>query len=165
MYEVLDQAGAAGHGCATDEQSPARLPARGAGPIVVYVQLRPRWAVISKAMTALDALIEAHPDVVVSVCGLSRDPRYLRVTLSIGLGPTATIARFSAEATAAYTFVGEVFARLFDHAPCYVGEPTAEERTAAAAVSASAPGQTRVAGRSQTLIRTRGQAVKAGGSR
>jgi len=137
VYEVLDQAGAAGHGCATDEQSPARLPARGAGPIVVYVQLRPRWAVISKAMTALDALIEAHPDVVVGVCGLSRDPRYLRVTLSIGLGPTATIARFSAEATAAYTFVGEVFARLFDHAPCYVAAPTAEERTPAAVRSSA----------------------------
>lgn len=106
-----------------------------AGPIQVYVQLRPRWAVTSKALASLDALIEEHPGVAVSVCGVSRDAKYLRVTLSIGLGPTATIARFSAESTAAYTFVSEIFQRLFDHAPCYVPEPTGEERMAAAALS------------------------------
>lgn len=107
-------------------------------PLLVHLQLRPRWACVGRAMGALDTLIGAHPAVAVAVCGLSRDPKYLRVTVSVALGPTETIARFSAEATAAFAFVSDVFTRLFDHAPCYVGEPTAAERAAAAAFGAPA---------------------------
>ncbi len=135
--------------------SPGKAPLGATGrpgtdPLLVHVQLRPRWAAVGRATAALDALIAAHPGVEVNVCGVGRDAKYLRVTLSVDLGPTATIARFSAEAIAAYTFVADVFQRLFDHSPCYVAEPTAEERRAATVLRepSGVPSGRRVAARS-----------------
>ena len=102
--------------------------------VVVHVQLRPRRGATRKCLAALAALAAEHEDVVVTVTGLSKDDRVVRVTVGIDLGPRASIAKFSPQAQAAYAFVSAVFTSLYDHMPVYTAEPSAADRAAATAL-------------------------------
>ena len=102
--------------------------------LAVHLQLRPRRSAGRKCLAALAALADAHPGVPVTLAGLSKDARVLRITLAVDLGPRAEVARFSAAAQAAYLFVADVFTVLYDHMPVYATEPTAEESAAVATV-------------------------------
>ena len=102
--------------------------------VVVHVQLRPRRGATRKCLTALAALAAEHEDVAVTVTGVSKDDRVVRVTVGIDLGPRAAIAKFSPQAQAAYAFVSAMFTSLYDHMPVYTAEPSAAERAAATAL-------------------------------
>jgi len=95
--------------------------------LVVHVQLRPRRAAARKCLTALAQLATEHAGVPVSLAGLSKDDRVLRITVAVDLGPRLEVARFSPAAQAAYGFVSDLFTVLYDHMPVYATEPTAEE--------------------------------------
>jgi hypothetical protein len=69
---------------------------------------------------------------------VSKDDRVVRLTVGVELGPRAAIAKFSPQAQAAYAFVSALFTSLYDFMPVYTAEPSAEERTAAAALVESA---------------------------
>ena len=107
------------------------------GTVVVHVQLRPRRSATRRALAALAALAAQHPGVSFALTGLSKDERVVRVTVGVELGPREQIAKFSAEAQAAYHFVDAVFTQLYDFMPVYVGEPAEAERSAAAGVLAA----------------------------
>src|ERR1700744_2343588 len=66
--------------------------------VVVHVALRPRRGATRKCLTALAALARAHPSVPLSVTGLSKDERSVRITVGVDLGPRTGVAKFSAEA-------------------------------------------------------------------
>jgi hypothetical protein len=102
--------------------------------VVVHVQLRPRRGATRKCLAALAALAAEHEDVVVTVTGLSKDDRVVRVTVGIDLGARTAIAKFSPQAQAAYAFVSAMFTSLYDHMPVYTAEPGAAERAAATAL-------------------------------
>ena len=102
--------------------------------VVVHVQLRPRRGATRKCLAALAALAAEHEDVVVTVTGLSKDDRVVRVTVGIDLGARTAIAKFSPQAQAAYAFVSALFTSLYDHMPVYTAEPSAAERAAATAL-------------------------------
>ncbi|RZU34548.1 hypothetical protein [Blastococcus saxobsidens] len=102
--------------------------------VVVHVQLRPRRGATRKCLAALAALAAEHEDVAVTVTGLSKDDRVVRVTVGIDLGPRTAIAKFSPQAQAAYAFVSAMFTSLYDHMPVYTAEPSAAERAAATAL-------------------------------
>ena len=102
--------------------------------VVVHVQLRPRRGATRKCLAALAALAAEHESVSFAVSGVSKDDRVVRLTVGIELGPRAAIAKFSPQAQAAYAFVSAIFTSLYDHMPVYTAEPSAEERTAAAAL-------------------------------
>ena len=106
-------------------------------PVIVYVQVRPTPAGMSKCMAQLDRLIAAHPDVDVTVAGLSRDARNIRVTMGVNPGPLNLIAKpaQAQAAEAAFAFVGEIFTQLFDYLPHYSVAPTSEERAAVNAIN------------------------------
>lgn len=106
-----------------------------ANDLVIFVQMRVRFAAKGKFLAALETLAAAHPQATMTVAGISGDNRYLRVTLGINLGPRDEVARFSDQATAAYALVQAVFTDLFDHLPQYVAEPSATEQAAAAALA------------------------------
>ena len=113
--------------------------------VVVHVQLRPRRGAARKCLAALASLAAEHEDVVVTVTGLSKDDRVVRVTVGVDLGPRTAIAKFSPQAQAAYAFVSAMFTSLYDHMPVYTAEPSAAERAAAAALFAQlAAGSARV---------------------
>lgn len=95
--------------------------------LLLYVQLRPRRAAARKCLAALAQLATEHAGVPVTLAGLSKDDRVLRVTVAVDLGPRADVARFSAAAQAAYGFVSDLFTVLYDHMPVYAAEPTVEE--------------------------------------
>ena len=123
-----------------------RLPsAHGAEPesVVVHVQLRPRRGATRKCLAALAALAAEHPEVSFAVTGLSKDDRVVRVTVGIDLGPRAGVAKFSPQAQAAYAFVSDIFATLYDHMPVYTAEPSGAERAAAAVLLETRRGGTR----------------------
>jgi hypothetical protein len=103
-------------------------------PVVVHVQLRPRRGATRKCLAALAALAAEHEDVAVTVTGLSKDDRVVRVTVGVDLGPRTAIAKFSPQAQAAYAFVSAMFISLYDHMPVYTAEPSAAERAAATAL-------------------------------
>ena len=100
--------------------------------VVVHVQLRPRRGASRKCLAALAALAAEHELVAVTVSGVSKDDRVVRLTVGVELGPRTAIAKFSPQAQAAYAFVSEMFTSLYDHMPVYTAEPSAEERAAAA---------------------------------
>ncbi|SHN64533.1 hypothetical protein SAMN05660350_01253 [Geodermatophilus obscurus] len=100
--------------------------------VVVHVQLRPRRGSTRRCLAALAELAGAHPAVSVTLTGLSKDDRVVRVTVGVELGPRAAVARFSPQAQAAYAFVSSVFTTLYDHMPVYTVEPGEAERAAAA---------------------------------
>jgi hypothetical protein len=100
--------------------------------VVVHVQLRPRRGASRKCLAALAALAAEHESVAVTVSGVSKDDRVVRITVGVELGPRTAIAKFSPQAQAAYAFVSELFTRLYDHMPVYTAEPSAAERAAAA---------------------------------
>ncbi|MGY1815476.1 hypothetical protein [Blastococcus sp. SYSU D00820] len=102
-----------------------------ADTVVVHVQLRPRRGSTRRCLAALGALAAAHPAVPLTVTGLSKDDRVVRVTVGVDLGPRAGVARFSPQAQAAYALVSDVFTTLYDHMPVYAAEPTGAERAAA----------------------------------
>jgi hypothetical protein len=102
--------------------------------VVVHVQLRPRRGATRKCLAALAALAAEHEDVAVTVTGLSKDDRVVRVTVGIDLGARTAIAKFSPQAQAAYAFVSAMFTSLYDHMPVYTAEPSAAERAAATAL-------------------------------
>lgn len=106
--------------------------------MLMYVQLRPRWAAKEKCLAALEGLAQKHPAVQFAVAGLSKDARYLHITLAVSLGSRTEIARHSPVAQDAYLFVSALFSDMFDFLPQYTAEPTAEMRAAAEAVSLSA---------------------------
>jgi len=114
-----------------------------AGTVVVHVQLRPRRSATRRCLAALTALAADHPAVSFALTGMSKDARVVRVTVGVELGPRDQIAKFSAEAQAAYAFVDGLFTQLYDFMPVYVGEPAEAERGAAdgvlAAFAAPAP--------------------------
>ncbi len=95
--------------------------------LLVHVQLRPRRAAARKCLAALAQLATEHADVPVTLAGLSKDKRVLRVTVAVDLGPRADVARFSDCAQAAYGFVSDLFTVLYEHMPVYASTPTAEE--------------------------------------
>ena len=99
--------------------------------------LRPRRGSARRCLAGLAALAAAHPDVAVSVTGLGKDERTVRVTVGVELGPRAGVARFSPQAQAAYAFVSDLFTSLYDHMPVYSAEPGPAERAAAAGLMAS----------------------------
>jgi hypothetical protein len=105
--------------------------------VVVHVALRPRRGSARRCLAGLAALAAAHPDVAVSVSGLGKDERTVRVTVGVELGPRAGVARFSPHAQAAYAFVSDLFTTLYDHMPVYCAEPGPAERAAAAGLMAS----------------------------
>jgi hypothetical protein len=105
--------------------------------VVVHVQLRPRLSATRRCLAALSALASQHPGVSFALTGLSKDARVVRVTVGVELGPRDQIAKFSAEAQAAYAFVDGLFTQLYDHMPVYVAEPAESERGAAAGVLAA----------------------------
>ncbi|MGZ4545083.1 MAG: hypothetical protein ACXVX8_11305 [Blastococcus sp.] len=113
--------------------------------VVVHVQLRPRRGATRKCLAALAALAAEHPEVAFGVTGLSKDDRVVRVTVGIDLGPRAAVAKFSPQAQAAYAFVSDIFATLYDHMPVYTAEPSGAERAAAAVLLESAGGGTTAA--------------------
>ncbi len=118
-----------------------RLPAaESATPdtVVVHVQLRPRRSATRRCLAALSALAARHETVSFALTGLAGDARAVRVTVGVELGPREQIAKFSAEAQAAYAFVDGLFTDLYDFMPVYVGEPSEIERAAAAGVLAAA---------------------------
>ena len=100
--------------------------------VVVHVQLRPRRGASRKCLAALAALAAEHESVAVTVSGVSKDDRVVRITVGVELGPRTAIAKFSPQAQAAYAFVSAVFASLYEHMPVYTAEPSAAERAAAA---------------------------------
>ena len=100
--------------------------------VVVHVQLRPRRGSTRRCLAALAELAGAHPGVSLTLTGLSKDDRVVRVTVGVELGPRAAVARFSPQAQAAYAFVSAVFTTLYDHMPVYAVEPGEAERAAAA---------------------------------
>ncbi|NYJ06350.1 hypothetical protein [Petropleomorpha daqingensis] len=106
--------------------------------VVVHVQLRPRRGATRKCLAALAALAAEHETVAFAISGVSKDDRVVRLTVGVELGPRAAIAKFSPQAQAAYAFVSALFTALYDHMPVYTAEPSAEERTAAAALVESA---------------------------
>src|SRR3954463_5099126 len=106
--------------------------------VVVHVQLRPRRGASRKCLAALAALAAEHESVSFTVSGVSKDDRVVRITVGVELGPRTAIAKFSPQAQAAYAFVSELFTSLYDFMPVYTAEPSAEERTAAAALVESA---------------------------
>jgi hypothetical protein len=108
-----------------------------ADTVVVHVALRPRRGSARRCLAGLAALAAAHPDVAVSVTGLGKDERTVRVTVGVELGPRAGVARFSPQAQAAYAFVSDVFTSLYDHMPVYAAEPGPAERAAAAGLMAA----------------------------
>jgi hypothetical protein len=108
--------------------------------VVVHVQLRPRRGATRKCLAALAALAAEHPEVAFGVTGLSKDDRVVRVTVGIDLGPRAAVAKFSPQAQAAYAFVSDIFATLYDHMPVYTAEPSGAERAAAAVLLETATG-------------------------
>ena len=75
--------------------------------LVVHVQLRPRRAAARKCLTALAQLATEHAGVPVSLAGLSKDDRVLRITVAVDLGPRLEVARFSPAAQAAYGLLSE----------------------------------------------------------
>jgi hypothetical protein len=109
-----------------------------ADTVVVHVQLRPRRSATRRCLAALAALAARHETVSFSLTGLSGDDRAVRVTVGVELGPREQIAKFSAEAQAAYAFVDGLFTDLYDFMPVYVGEPSETERAAAAGALAAA---------------------------
>ena len=111
--------------------------------VVVHVQLRPRRGATRKCLAALAALAVEHPEVAFGISGLSKDDRVVKVTVAVDLGPRAGVAKFSPQAQAAYAFVSDVFATLFDHMPVYTAEPSGAERAAAAVLldRVSVPGR------------------------
>src|SRR4051812_208345 len=109
-----------------------------ADTVVVHVQLRPRRSATRRCLAALAALAARHETVAFSLTGLSGDARAVRVTVGVELGPREQIAKFSAEAQAAYAFVDGLFTDLYDFMPVYVGEPSETERAAAAGALAAA---------------------------
>jgi hypothetical protein len=118
-----------------------RLPAAESAipdTVVVHVQLRPRRSATRRCLAALSALAARHETVSFALTGLAGDARAVRVTVGVELGPREQIAKFSAEAQAAYAFVDGLFTDLYDFMPVYVGEPSETERAAAAGVLASA---------------------------
>lgn len=106
--------------------------------VVVHVQLRPRRGATRKCLAALAALAAEHETVAFAISGVSKDDRVVRLTVGVELGPRTAIAKFSPQAQAAYAFVSALFTALYDHMPVYTAEPSAEERTAAAALVESA---------------------------
>ncbi|WP_369131866.1 hypothetical protein [Modestobacter sp. I12A-02662] len=106
--------------------------------VVVHVQLRPRRSATRRCLAALAALAARHETVSFALTGLAGDARAVRVTVGVELGPREQIAKFSAEAQAAYAFVDGLFTDLYDFMPVYVGEPGETERAAAAGVLAAA---------------------------
>src|SRR4051794_20703251 len=102
--------------------------------VVVHVQLRPRRGATRKCLAALAALAAEHETVAFAISGVSKDDRVVRLTVGIELGPRTAIAKFSPQAQAAYAFVSALFTSLYDFMPVYIAEPSAEERTAAAAL-------------------------------
>jgi hypothetical protein len=125
--------------------------------VVVYVQLRPRRGATRKCLAALAALAAEHEAASFAVSGVSKDDRVVRITVGIELGPRAAIAKFSAQAQAAYAFVSEIFTSLYDHMPVYTAEPSAAERAAAAtllevATRGAAPAQPAPAGGAADLV-------------
>jgi len=106
--------------------------------VVVHVQLRPRRGATRKCLAALATLAAEHDEVSFAVTGLSKDDRVVRVTVGVDLGSRTAVAKFSPQAQAAYAFVSALFTSLYDHMPVYTAEPSAEERTAAAALVESA---------------------------
>jgi hypothetical protein len=102
--------------------------------VVVHVQLRPRRGATRKCLSALAALAAEHETVAFAISGVSKDDRVVRLTVGIELGPRTAIAKFSPQAQAAYAFVSALFTALYDFMPVYTAEPSAEERTAAAAL-------------------------------
>ncbi|MCV2489477.1 hypothetical protein OF117_08855 [Geodermatophilus sp. YIM 151500] len=110
------------------------------GSVVVHVQLRPRRGSTRRCLAALAALAAGHDGVGVTVTGLSKDDRVVRVTVGVDLGPRAGVAKFSPQAQAAYAFVSELFTTLYDFMPVYTAEPGAAERAAAATLIERAAG-------------------------
>jgi len=102
--------------------------------VVVHVQLRPRRGATRRCLAALATLAAEHETVAFTISGVSKDDRVVRLTVGVELGPRAAIAKFSPQAQAAYAFVSALFTSLYDHMPVYTAEPSAEERTAAAAL-------------------------------
>src|SRR6476620_8605382 len=113
--------------------------------VVVHVQLRQRRGATRKCLAALAALAAEHPEVAFGVTGLSKDDRVVRVTVGIDLGPRAAVAKFSPQAQAAYAFVSDIFAALYDHMPVYTAEPSGAERAAAAVLLETVTGDTTAA--------------------
>src|SRR5919112_6439467 len=120
----------------------ARTAERGGDgePVVVHVQLRPRRGATRRCLAALAALAAEHESVSFAVSGLSKDDRVVRITVGIELGPRAGVARFSAQAQAAYAFVSDLFTSLYDHMPVYTAEPSGAERAAAKVLLEQATG-------------------------
>ena len=100
--------------------------------LTVHVQLRPRRVAARKCLAALAQLATEHAGVPVSLAGLSKDDRVLRITVAVDLGPRLEVARFSPAAQAAYGFVSDLFTVLYDHMPVYATEPSAEESSVVA---------------------------------
>jgi hypothetical protein len=121
--------------------------------VVVHVQLRPRRGASRKCLAALAALAAEHESVAVTVSGVSKDDRVVRITVGVELGPRTAIAKFSPQAQAAYAFVSELFTRLYDHMPVYTAEPSAAERAAAATLlEAAARGAAAVTGADGSVL-------------
>jgi hypothetical protein len=117
-----------------------------ADTVVVHVQLRPRRGATRKCLAALASLAAEHPAVSFAVTGLSKDDRVVRVTVGVDLGPRLGVAKFSAQAQAAYAFVSELFTALYDHMPVYTAEPSGAERAAAATLMEFVTGGSTVPG-------------------
>lgn len=128
----------AGQVTSSTEVAPAATPETD-DDMLMYVQLRPRLAVQEKCLAALHNLAKKHPTVRFGLAGLSKDARYLHLTLAVNLGPATQIAKNAnngnAIAQAAYLFVSALFTELFDYLPQYTGEPSTEQQAAAAAIT------------------------------
>jgi hypothetical protein len=119
----------------------ARPVGSDAESVVVHVQLRPRRGATRRCLAALAALAAEHESVSFSVTGLSKDDRVVRITVGVELGPRAGVAKFSAQAQAAYEFVSALFTSLYDHMPVYTAEPGEAERSAAATLLEAVAGR------------------------
>jgi hypothetical protein len=117
-----------------DEAEPACPESAWSETVVVHVQLRPRRSATRRCLAALTALAARHDGVSFALSGIGGDPRVVRVTVGVELGPRELIAKFSDQAQAAYAFVDGLFTDLYDFMPVYVGEPSETERAAAAGV-------------------------------
>ncbi|MPQ99518.1 hypothetical protein GB931_16665 [Modestobacter sp. I12A-02628] len=119
--EVLDDRTVASDGDRTPDDA----------TVTVRVQLRPRRSAARRCLAVLAEIAGQHDTVAFALEGISSDDRVVRLTLGVHLGPRAEVAKFGAEAQAAYAFVNALFESLYDHMPVYTAQPSEADRRAA----------------------------------
>lgn len=91
----------------------------------VYLQLRPRNHEFERCLRLLTEVLDNHPHASITLGGLSRDFHQSRLTFELKIANPAKPTHISTDTLA---FANDLFTKLFDYLPCYVTEPTQQER-------------------------------------